>query len=202
MTAKSGKNFFSNMLDEIKEVNEKYGLPKGILLVPDRLEFSVKRNSYDNLTLHYEEYFDYLPDAVLDLVVPLTINALTQTGIPKNRIQRIAKNGVSIELEGRASVVVGAVLNELLIQKRYTEEDISRLINTIRRLQKSFSESMDFEFEWNTEIAEKYLGNLTKTSNIVMSNPDYLSEIQGIQKKYSESIERARARLEKKDSGT
>ena len=72
----SKDNEFVKMLDEIRAVRDKYGLPKGIVFVPDKLEISLKRNSYDSFHLSYKERFEYLPNEILDIVVPISINLL------------------------------------------------------------------------------------------------------------------------------
>jgi len=190
------------MLDEMRAVREKYGLPKGILFVPDRIEISLKRNSHDNFHLSYREYFDYLPNLVLDLVLPVTINMLVQTGIPRERIERIAKNGVGMELDGNALMVMGLILSELSMQKRFSEEETTNLTNSIARLRRAFTDFSDLEFEMNDEIAQRYLSILQQTGVFVMANPSFVSEMEVITKKYAASIEKVRTVLEKKDSET
>jgi hypothetical protein len=196
------ENYFVKILDEIRALREKYGLPKGVMLVPDRLEISLKRNSYDNFHLSYKEYFDYLPDFVLDLVMPIAINMLAQTGIPRERVVRIAKNGVGMEIDGTALMIMGLILSELSIQKRFTEEETTILVSSLERLRRAFADSHDLEFEWNNEIAERYFKILEQTGAVVMANPSFVSEMEAIPKKYSESIEKVRALLEKKDTET
>lgn len=196
------ENYFVKILDEIRALREKYGLPKGVMLVPDRLEISLERNSYDNFHLSYKEYFNYLPDFVLDLVIPITINMLTQTGIPRERVVRIAKNGVGMEIDGTALMIMGLILSELSIQKRFTEEEITILVSSLGKLRRAFTDSQDLEFEWNNEIEERYFKNLEQTGAVVMANPSFVSEMEAIPKKYSESIEKVKALLEKKDAET
>lgn len=196
------ENYFVKILDEIRALREKYGLPKGVMLVPDRLEISLERNSYDNFHLSYKEYFNYLPDFVLDLVIPITINMLTQTGIPRERVVRIAKNGVGMEIDGTALMIMGLILSELSIQKRFTEEEITILVSSLGKLRRAFTDSQDLEFEWNNEIEERYFKNLEQTRAVVMANPSFVSEMEAIPKKYSESIEKVKALLEKKDAET
>lgn len=81
--------YLINMLDALRAVREKYKLPKGFLFVPDKLEISITRSSYDNLHLSYKEYFNYLPESVLNIIIPITINMMIQGfGIPKQQIER------------------------------------------------------------------------------------------------------------------
>jgi hypothetical protein len=198
-TGETEETYIVKMLDELRAIREKYGLPKGILFVPDRIESSIKRNSYDNLHLSYKEYFDYLPDMVLDLVIPLTINMLVQTGLPRERIERFAKNGVSVELDGNADSILGTLLSEILIQKRFNEEDIAKIVRIITRTRKALVDTSELEFEWNEEIGARYFDLLAQMGRVIQNNPSMLSEMEEVRKKYSDSIEKVRESLNKKD---
>jgi hypothetical protein len=78
--------YIKRMCDDLQAIREKYGLPKGILFIPDRYEIAIKRNSYDRMYMDYKAFYDFLPDTALDIFIPLQINQLTQMGIPKEKI--------------------------------------------------------------------------------------------------------------------
>ena len=191
--------YFTKMLDELRVVKEKYKLPKGILFVPDRLEIAIKRNSYDNLHLSYKEYFDYLPDTVLDIVLPMTINMLVQSGIPKQQIKRISKNGASMELNGSAEMITGMVLSELLIQKNFNEDEIEKLVIIIKRTIKGFTDSSNLKFEYNDELGKEFFNILAELLAVTQNNPSMALEVQEIVNKYSQTIEKVRTLIEEKN---
>lgn len=190
------------MLTEIKAVMDKYGMPKGIVLVPDRLEISIKRNAYDSFHVSYKEYFEYLPQEIREIAIVNGINFLIQSGIPKERIARTANNGVGWELDGKAILAPAMVIPEFLIQKRFSEEELEELFSLIKKGLKSFKDMVDFEFEWNDEIAKKFLNNLIQVGTIMEKNPSLRSELEAIPKKYTESIEKVRSTFEKKEGET
>jgi hypothetical protein len=196
------KEYMAKILDETKAVMDKYGLPKGIILVPDRLEISIKRNAYDSFHVSYKEYFEYLPREIVDIAIVNGINFLIQSGIPKERIERIANNGVGWELDGDAILAPAMVIPEFFIQKRFSEEETEQLLSLIKKGLKSFKELVDFEFEWNDEIATKFLKNQIKMGTIMEKTPSLRSELEAIPKKYTETIEKVRSILEKKEDET
>ena len=179
------------MLDEIRAVRDKYGLPKGVIFVPDRIEISLKRNSYDRLHLSYKEYFDYLPDEILNFAIPNVIAMLVQTGIPREQIERIATNGVRMELDGTSLLIISAILSELSLQKRFTEEEIVQSLKVILALRKTLTDFSELEFVWNSEISQRFLKNLEQMRKISLENPTLSSEMENIMKKYAPSSEKS-----------
>jgi hypothetical protein len=192
------KDYFIKMLDELRAIREKYGLPKGMLFSPNRLEISIKRNSYDNVHLSYKEYFDYLPDMLLDLVIPTSINMIVQNGVPKERVERIGQNGVGLEIDGTTILVMSMVLSELAIQKRFTEKEFEDLMIASTRTVRALTETSGLEFEWTDEIGKRYWSALQQLGAVLKANPSVVSEMQAIQKKYSTSIEKVRTILDNK----
>ena len=180
---------FVKMLDEIKAIRGKYNIPKGLLLVPDKLEISVQRISYDNFHLSYKEFFNYLPNRVLDIAIPSSINLLVQIGISREKIRRIDNNGVEMELDGNLLMIAGCILSELLIQKRFDEAEISSFFSSVERLQKSFTDFSEFEFEWNSEIEKRFYDNLENMFKVMQEHPSALAEIEAIVKKYTQPSE-------------
>jgi hypothetical protein len=180
---------FMKMVDEMRALREKYAMPKGILLVPDKLEIQVQRIAYDRFHLSYKECFDYLPNEVLNIVIPATMNMMGQIGVPKEKITRIAENCVGMDLDGDFVLIVGAVLAELLIQKRFDEDETVSFLSTIARIVKAFSEWSSLEFEWNSEIEKRYYDSIRKLSEIMQTHPTLLSEIEAIVKKCAQPSE-------------
>ena len=179
------------MLDELKALREKYKLPKGFLFVPDKLEISITRTSYDHLHLAYKEYFTYLPDQVLDIIMPATVEMLIQGyRIPRNQIGRISKNGIFIDLIGNAAMVTSTVLSELLIQKNFSGEDIEKIGSMGKETVKAFTDSSILEFEWNDKVQEEFFSVLEQLSSVTENNPLMLTEMQEIMKKYTQKLEK------------
>jgi hypothetical protein len=175
------------MVDEMRKLREKYAMPKNILLVPDKLEIQVQRIAYDRFYLSYKEYFSYLPNEILNLFVPATMNIMSQIGVPKEKVTRIAENGVGIELDGNLSIIAGAVLRELLIQKRFNEDETVSFFSTIARTVKALNEFSNVEFEWNSEIEKRYFDTMMKLSEVIQAHPTLSSEIEAIVKECSKS---------------
>jgi len=180
---------FMKMLDEMKALREKYTIPKGILLVPDKLEIQLQRGAYDNFHLSYKEYFNYLPNEVLNIAMPMTMNMMSQIGIPKEKVTRITDNCVGMELDGDFSKIVGAVLGELLIQKRLNEDETISFFSRVAIMVKALSELSSLEFEWNSEIQKRYYDAMMKLSEVMQAHPTLSSEIEAIMKKCAQSNE-------------
>ena len=192
--------YSTDMLDELRTVREKYKLPKGFLFVPDKLEISITRSSYDKLHLSYKEYFNYLPEPVLNIIIPMTIDMMVQgLGIPKQQIERISKNGVSMELNGSVTMITATLLGELLIQKNFNENEIEKMVSTIKRTMKAITDSSNLEFEWNDKLEKEFFDILAQLLAVTQSNPLMLSEMQEIVNKYSQKIEKVRTLIEKKN---
>lgn len=175
------------MVDEMRKLREKYAMPKSVLLVPDKLEIQVQRIAYDRFHLSYKEYFSYLPNEILNLVVPATMNIMSQIGVPKEKVTRIAENGVGMEWDGDFSIIAGAVLSELLLQKRFKEDETISFFSTVARTVKALNEFSNVEFDWNSEIQERYYDTMEKIFEIVQAHPMLSSEIEAIVKKCSQS---------------
>ena len=178
-----------NMFKEISIVREKYGIPKGIFLVPDKLEISVQRISYDNFHLSYKEFFNYLPNHILDVVLLTTTNFLVQAGIPREQITRIGENGVGLEVDVNFFYMASCILSELLIQKRFEDGEFSSLLKYVEENRKMFADVSESEYEWNSEIENKFYSNLSDLSRIMQENPSVRVELEAIVKKYTQRSE-------------
>jgi hypothetical protein len=182
-----------NMLGEIKAIREKYGMQKGLIFVPDKLSISIERISYDNFHLSYAESFNYLSSEVLDMVVPVSINMLVQMGFPRERVTRISENSVGIEMDGDLLLILGLVLSELFIQKRFEDTEISLLFDTVQKSRKAFTESADFEFEWNSDIEKRFDDIMSNTFKVMQEHPSIVSELEAVVKKYTQSNETSKS---------
>jgi hypothetical protein len=180
---------FVKMVDEMRALKEKYAMPKGILLVPDKLEIQVQRIAYDRFHLSYKEYFNYLPNEMLNMVIPVTMNMMRQIGIPKEKVTRIAENCVGIELDGDFFLIAGSVLVELLLQKRFNEDETISFFSTVAKMVKALCEWSSLEFEWNSEIQQRYYDTIGKLFEVMQAHPTLLSEIEAIIKKCAQSNE-------------
>lgn len=177
---------FVKMFEEIKAIRAKYGMRKGTWFVPDKLEISVQRISYDNFHLSYKEFFNYLPNHILNIVLPSSINLLVQVGIPRERIKRIEDNGVGMELDANLLPIVSCILTELLIQKRLTDNEISSLFGAVQKIRKVFTDFSELEFEWNNEAKSRFYNSLGDLTRIIQEHPSALVEIEEIVKRYTQ----------------
>jgi len=182
-----------NMFKEMSIVREKYGIPKGVIFVPDKLEISIQRISYDNFHLSYKEFFNYLPNHLLDVVTLTTTNFLVQVGVPREWITRIGENGIGLELDANFFRMASAVLPELLIQRRFEDIEISSFLKSIEENRKMFADFSELEFEWNSEIENKFYSNLNDLSRIMQENSSARIELEAIVKKYTQPIEDTKA---------
>jgi hypothetical protein len=182
-----------NMLAEMKAIREKYGMQKGVLFVPDKLSISVQRISYANFHLSYAESFNYLPKEVLDMVIPMSIEWLVQTGFPRDRIARTNENSVGVEMDGDSLLVIVSILSELLVQKRFDDTEISLLFDIAQKSPKIFTGSADFEFEWNSDIAKRFYDIMSNNLKVVQEHPTVVAEMEAIKKKYMQSNETSKS---------
>lgn len=177
---------FVKMFDEIKAVKRKYGMRKGIWFVPDKLEISVQRISYNSFHLSYKEFFNYLPNHILNIVIPTSISLLVQIGIPRERIRLIDNNGVGMELDTNLLPIVSCILMELLIQKQLKDNEISFLFGAVQKVRKAFTDFSELEFEWNSETQKRFSDSLGDLTRIIQEHPSALAEIEAIVKKYTQ----------------
>jgi hypothetical protein len=191
--------YIKRMCDDLKAIREKYGLPKGILFIPDRYEIAIKRNSYDRMYIDYKEFYDFLPDTALDIFIPMQINQLTQMGIPKEKIGRIGKNCIGIELVASASFILCTVLGQLALQKWFTDQELDRMMNGTKLMRKIMTDAYDFEFKWDSAIEAKYASFLMKFGQILLENPAARIESEEVMKKYAQEVNAMKSLLDKKD---
>ena len=186
----------NSFIKEVTALKKKYNTPEGLLFSPDRLEITVKRVGNNKHSLYYREFFDYLPDYACDFVIPLTIQALVQMGIPKEQIKRIVPNGVSLELEGDISGITVAILSELMIQKKWSEEEISKAFDVCRDTTNNLTSMSKLVFEWSDQNLQEFLLISEKILEVTQ-NPSFISDMKALNEKYSKTFEDLRAKMSK-----
>ncbi|MFB3890118.1 MAG: hypothetical protein ACE14S_11550 [Candidatus Bathyarchaeia archaeon] len=192
------KDAFAKMSEELEAIRKKYGIPKGILLVPDRLEFALKRKSYDNFHLTHRQYYDYLPEMVLEIIIPMEINQLVQMGFPQERIGRSGKNGVYLEIDGPGDFMTSMILGELAVQRKYNEKEYAELVDATKVNRKTTTDAVDLQFEWSSSLEKRYSDYMMKMMEVTQRNPFVMIEMANVIRKYSESVGPMWSLLEKK----
>jgi len=177
---------FEGMVNEIVSVKEKYGIPKAMYFVPDRLEITLQRIGEDKFSLDYQETFSYLPPLYLGLAIQSVVNFMNQVGIPKENIT-VLDDGVKLKYVGSFVSTVSPVLLEILIQKRTEESEIVSIIEGLVKTHKVFSRLSDFHRNWNNDIAKKFEGFIEKIYRIMLDHPSARSEMEAIARKYTGS---------------
>lgn len=178
-----------NIFREIKTLKEKYNIPKAILFTPDKLEISVERISYDKFHLSYKEFFNYLPNQLREIVMLASLNFLVQMGIPREWITQVDES-VGIEVDGNLSHIAGFVIIELLIQKRFEDTELSSLLSSIEESRRMLGDFYEYEFEWSSEIENKFYNNVQKMARVMQKHPSMQVELEAIVKKYTQRSEK------------
>ena len=174
---------FEAMLREIKAVYEKYGIPRGIGFVPDKLEISFQRIEPNKFSLIYEESFSYLPDYALNFAIQEAIQILQQLGLPISNIIRLEK-GIRIELTADLSVVASFIISEFLIQEPLEESKFLTIVNSAKKSKEIFADFLDLNLSWDENTANRFNKLLQKLAKTTREHPAMQSEIKEIVKKY------------------
>ena len=177
---------FEGMVNEIVTVKEKYGFPKAMYFVPDKLEITLQRMGEDKFSLDYQETFSYLPPLFLGRAIQNVVNFMSQSGVPKENIT-VLDNGVKLKLTGSFVLIASCILFEILIQKRTEESEIISLTDSFIKTHKMFSRLSDFYWNWNNDIAKKFESLTEKIYRIMLDHPSARSEIEAIARKYTGS---------------
>lgn len=129
---------------------------KPISFLPNRMEFSIERNSNDKFTLEYSEYYDYLPKKVREDA----INALKKV-LPTIGIKETTKleKGLKMKFSGTYFQILTIMFPELLSRTNQTE--INKLTILLTQIQPFMHNNIEFKSEWNKEI-EKELNKRIK----------------------------------------
>ena len=96
-----------------------------------------------------------------------------------------------MEINGSFEQVLGAVLNEILIQKRLSEDELVSFLSSVARMRKALTDLSDLGFEWNSETDKTFYGNLENLFKVMQEHPTFLTEMQAIVTKYTNQKEKS-----------
>lgn len=172
------------MFKELEMIQKKYGIPKTIGFVPDKMEFILERKGTDKFELTYSEFFNYLPQHIVDIAVESLILFSKYRGIPQEKILRI-ENGVKILLSDDSKILDRPII-ELLMQNKNINSEFDSIYNTIKKSIQMFSNFLDIYLEYDAEIGTKVDNSIARINKIIQENPSIPSQIENVIKKYTE----------------
>lgn len=171
------------MFKEIEIIRKKYGIPKGMGFIPDKLEIVLERKGIDKFELTYVEFFNYLPDNVFNWARENTIQFFQQMGITPETITLI-ENGVKAQTSGDFRVVLFLIL-ELFLQNKYFESKLKLDCDSINKFFQMFSNLWDFYWSYDDKVEKRWNNFITIFNKIMQENPSIPSEINAVIKKYT-----------------
>jgi hypothetical protein len=178
-----------SLFNEINQVFKKYGLPRGIGFVPNKININFERKNESLFSLIYEEYFTYLPDELLDDSRENAIDFLKKFGVPSDSIIKFDK-GVQVKLEGDVHIIDFPIL-ELIIQNKNFINDMSSLCDEVKSSLTKLTELFELTYDIKSEdhlTLVNYLGHVRK---ILEDNPEIQLEIEEIVKKYTQILDQS-----------
>lgn len=170
------------MFKEIEMIRKKYGMPKSIGFVPDKLEITLERKEIDKFNLTYSEFFNYLPNHALNIAIETVIQFIQQMGLPIENILRI-DNGVKLQISGDFKIL-GFPIIEMLLQNKGNESDIKDIIDRITNAHQRFHQFFDFYWNWSDEADHDCSARMRTMYNILQEHPSITSEINEVIEKY------------------
>lgn len=176
-------NDLENMAKEIEMIRKKYGMPKGMLFVPNKLEITLERKELDKFDLTYSEFFNYLPSHVKNMAIQGTIQLLHQLGTPLETITRM-ENGVKVQITGDFRVACFPI-TEILMQKKTVESEIKAIFDSISKNHQMLNILGDFHWSWNDETESKWKNSFKTLFKIIREHPSFPSELEAVVKKYT-----------------
>jgi len=177
------------MVKDLAEVRAKYGLPKQIGLIPDRIEVIIDRKDLDKFKVNYSEYFNYLPQDILSQAILDTINILTQLGVKPEKIN-ISENGVHTLFSGNFPVLMQP-LTEILIQNYNIEKDFDGIVESLKVGINAFLNMIELKYVFDNETEKEYRKIRDEYNIKVFENPNILLEINEIMEKFKSSMMKA-----------
>lgn len=171
------------LFQEIKTIYRKYGLPKTMGFVPDKLEIVLERSEQNLFNLSYSEHFNYLPDYALETARENAIQLMQQLGFPSEKITSL-NHGVKVQIRGSAGIVLYLLL-EILLQVESNEREIKAHLDLLYTRYRMFAELMDFYWRWCTATKRKFDDMSSALNEILENHPSFSEEIAQIVKKYS-----------------
>ena len=176
-------NDLEAMFREIEMIYKKYGMPKGMGFVPDKLEIVLERKEIDNFDLTYSEFFNYLPYHALNMAIGNVIHFMRQMGFPLEKIVRM-ENGVKVQISGDFRVAFFPII-EIISQYKDNETDIEAIFDSISKTRQLFTRLLDFHWDWNDETESKF-NNLVKILyELMREHPSISEELEAVIKKYT-----------------
>ncbi len=171
------------MFKEIEMIRKKYGIPKGVLFVPNKLEIVLERKEIDKFDLTYTEFFNYLPDHVLKIAKENSIQLLQQMGLPLKKIIQM-NNGVKVEMSGDFRIAVWPII-EILFQNKDNKTVIKTIFESINKIYQTLTQNAGFHWDWNNETESKYNNFLTTLIKIMQEHPSISDEMEAVISKYT-----------------
>lgn len=174
---------FEGMIAEIRALNEKYGVPRGIVFVPDKLEISLQRRETSKFSMSYQETFSYLPEYALNIATEALMQMIRQSGLPFSNVTRVEK-GVRMEMTADLPVILSAILAELSIQRPLEDVEFLDIVGDARIGKRMFTGFSDLCWTWNDDVAKRLDNTLHTFDKIMAEHPSYGLEMGNIVRKY------------------
>ena len=173
------------MFKELELIKEKYGIPRGMLFVPDKIKITLERKEINKFEITYSEFFNYLPHYILKDAIEWIIPLIQQMGISPENITRI-ENGIKVQISGDFGVVLFPI-GELFIQNKNIESEIKSHLDHIYKSINAFYDFYNLNWDFDEKIEEKWNNLIMTLYNIIQNNPSVASEMDAIIKKYTAS---------------
>jgi len=174
------------MVKDLAEVRAKYGLPKTIGLVPDRIEVTIDRKDLDKFEVNYSEYFNYLPQNVLSQALQDTVNMLMQLGVNPENITTSEK-GVHTVSNGDFSVLMYP-LSEILFQHYNIEKDMDWIFECLKVTINTFLSMIESRYVFDNETEREIEKIRSEYNEKIFENPNIMLEIHEIMEKFKSSM--------------
>ena len=172
-----------SMFKELKLIQKKYGIPKSMVFVPNKLKIELERKESDKFEITYTEFFNYLPYHVLPLARECAIQFIQQLGMPKENISEM-ENGISLKLSGNFNMVMFTLI-ELFLQNKNIESELKSYLDFLYHYYEMLFDFFDLHWNFDETIENKFNNLINIVSNIIRENPSYISELEAIIKKYT-----------------
>jgi hypothetical protein len=172
----------SDLLSELIALNAKYGLPKSIGFVPDKIQVTIERAKNDVFELIYSESFTYLPDKLIPYAINNAIEIAKGMGHEPDQFTRIIK-GIEFKHSSDFNIICGIIL-EFFMQDKNLESKLEEYLNELRGVYKKFIQLIEPHYTYNDEIENKIKEESQNIEKIIREKPNILSERQKIIDKY------------------
>lgn len=159
----------SSMFKELQEIYQKYGLPKGMGFVPDKLEITLQRHEGDRFELTYSEYFSYLPTEVFDIAIENVTQFFQKMGLLPEPIDH-PQNGVKVHMNGDFRVALFVML-ETLLQNRNVKSELRHHMDLLATYLETYSNLFSFHWDFEEETRRKWSDYLTTLDRVEQENP-------------------------------